>query len=166
LVFTLKNNTAGEYEGIATLTYDNGTTEGNLVFSMNGKVKDYPDYSAIVKNGDIAFTTGIDFPFEMTELGDGTKVAQSGTHGAYGQSYLEATFTVPEGKLATFSWKGKSNNSSIWYDNAGGYFVDNLNEAVATFTGVDQDLSGSVELAPGEHFVRFQYDGYKYTGLE
>ena len=166
LVFTLKNNTAGEYEGIATLTYDKGTTEGNLVFSMNGKVKDYPDYSAIVKNGDIAFTTGIDFPFEMTELGDGTKVAQSGTHGAYGQSYLEATFTVPEGKLATFSWKGKSNNSSIWYDNAGGYFVDNLNEAVATFTGVDQDLSGSVELAPGEHFVRFQYDGYKYTGLE
>lgn len=166
LVFTLNNNTAGEYEGIATLTYDNGTSEENLVFSMNGKVKDYPNYSAIVKEGDFTFTTGIDFPFEITDLGDGTTVAQSGTHGAYGNSYLEAKFSVPEGKLGTLSWKGKSNNSSYWYQCAGGYFVDDLTTAVASITGTDEDISSSIEFAPGEHFIRFQYDGYYYTGLE
>lgn len=166
LVFTLKNDKAGEYEGIATLTYDKGTTEADLVFSMIGKVKDYPDYSGIVKEGEFTFQTGIDFPFEMSKLDDETVVAQSGAHGAYGTSYLDAKFTVPEGKIGTVSWKGVSNNSSYWYYCAGGYFIDNMDAPVVSRTGINEDLSASVELAPGEHVVRFQYDGYYYSGLE
>jgi len=166
VVFTLKQDAAAEYEGIATLTYDAGTTEKDLVISMLGTVKAYPDYSAIVKQGDITFKTNIEFPFEMTTLEDGTAVAQSGTHGAYGTSQLDVLFTVPEGKLATFSWKGVSNNSSNWYQCAGGYFVDDMNTAAASFTGPNMDMSGKLQLAPGEHTVRFQYDGYYYTGLE
>ena len=165
LTFVLQNNVANEYEGIGTLTYDNGTKEEDMVFSMIGTVKDYPDYSAIVKEGDISFKTNIEFPFEMATLEDGTQVAQSGTHGEYGKSQLDAIFTVPEGKIATFSWKGMSNNSSDWYRCAGGYFIDDLNTAIASYTGPEMDMSGSVQLAPGEHIVRFQYDGYYYTGL-
>jgi hypothetical protein len=166
VVFTLKQDAAAEYEGIATLTYDAGTSEKDLVISMLGTVKDYPDYSAIVKQGNITFKTNIEFPFEIATLENGTVVAQSGTHGAYGTSQLDAIITVPEGKLATFSWKGMSNNSSIWYQCAGGYFIDDMNTAAASFTGPTMDMSGKVQLAPGEHVVRFQYDGYYYTGLE
>ena len=166
LVFTLKSDKAGEYEGIATLTYDKGSEEANLVFSMIGTVKDYPDYSGIVKEGEFTFQTGIDFPFEISKLEDETVIAQSGTHGAYGTSYLDAKFTVPEGKLGTLSWKGMSNNSSIWYYCAGGYYIDDMNTAVVSRTGANEDISGTVELAPGEHVVRFQYDGYYYSGLE
>ena len=166
LVFSMKQETASEYEGIATLTYDNGTDEESLVFSMIGTVIEYPDYTPIIKQGEMTFKTSSPFPFEMTQLEDGTPVAQSGAHGAYGNSQLDVFFTVPEGKLATFAWKGMSNNSSYWYQCAGGYFIDDMNTAAKSYTGANEDISGSVELAPGDHQVRFQYDGYYYTGLE
>lgn len=41
-----------------------------------------------------------------------------------------------------------------------------MNTAAKSYTGTNEDISGSVELAPGDHQVRFQYDGYYYTGLE
>ena len=166
LVFTMKQETAGEYEGIATLTYDTGADEESLVFSMLGTVIDYPDYSPIVKEGEMSFKTSSPFPFEIAQLEDGTTVAQSGAHGAYGNSQLDVYFNVPEGKMGTFAWKGMSNNSSYWYQCAGGYFIDNLDTAAKSYTGQNEDISGSVELAPGDHVVRFQYDGYYYTGLE
>ena len=166
LPFTFLTSKAGEYEGIATLTYDSGDGDKTLVIDLAAKSKDYPDYSAAIKNGDFKVTTGIDFPFEMATLADGTQVAQSGTHGKYGSSWLQLDFTVPEGKLATVSWKGVSNNVSYWYQNAGGYFIDTLDGAKASFTGAAQDMSGSWEFAPGKHFIRYQYDGESYTGLE
>lgn len=165
LVFTLLNEKAGEYEGIGTLTYDTGSGEDALVFSMLGTVKDYPDYSPIVKEGDFSFKTNMEYPFELSALDDGTVVAQSGTHGNSGTSQLDVCFTVPEGKLATFAWKGAS-SSSLWYIAVGGYFVDDLSTAAATFQGSDDDISNSLELAAGDHVVRFQYDSYRYNGLE
>ena len=165
--FTFLASKAGSYEGIATIVYDNGTDEATLVVDLAGAVKDYPDYSAAFKNTDkFEVTTNIEFPFEMSSLTDGTPVAKSGTHGKYGQSWLCLNFTVPAGKLATVSWKGVCNNSSFWYMNSGGYFIDTLDGAKASFTGQNEDMSGSWEFAPGEHFIRFQYDGNYYSGLE
>ena len=157
---------AGSYEGIATLTYDNGEDESTLVFDLAGTAKVYPDYSAAFKTDKFDVTTNIEFPFEMTTLEDGTQVAMSGTHGKYGSSWLRLDFVVPEGKFATVSWKGISNNVSNWYQNAGGYFVDTLEGVKASWTGANEDMSGSWEFAPGAHFIRFQYDGQAYTGLE
>lgn len=157
---------AGDYEGIATLTYDNGTEEKNIVIDLASKAKDYPDFSAAIKSGNFDVTTNIEYPFAMATLADGTQVAQSGTHGAYGSSWLRLDFTVPEGKLATVSWKGLFNNSSAWYQNAGGYFVDTLDGAKKSWNGANEDMSDSWEFAPGKHFIRFQYDGEAYTGLE
>lgn len=166
LPFTFKASKEGSYEGIATLTYDGGTEEKTFVIDLAASAKNYPDYSAAIKSGNFNVTTGIDFPFEMATLDDGTQVAQSGTHGKYGSSWLNLEFSVPEGKLATVSWKGVSNNNSYWYQNAGGYFVDTLDGAKASYTGVNEDMSGSYEFAPGKHFIRYQYDGEAYTGLE
>lgn len=166
LPFNFNAANAGEYEGIATLTYDNGTEEKNVVIDLAAKAKDYPDFSAAIKSGDFDVTTNIEFPFAMATLADGTQVAQSGTHGAYGSSWLRLDFTVPEGKLATVSWRGVCNNSSAWYQNAGGYFVDTLDGVKKSWNGPNEDMSDSWEFAPGNHFIRFQYDGKSYTGLE
>lgn len=155
----------GEKEGLATVEYDADGAQP-LIIQLDGTIIPMPDYSPIVKNGDFEFATEIEFPFELITLDDGTPAAQSGMHGAYGNSKLDVKFNVPEGKLGTFTWKGFSNNSSQWYQAAGGYFVDNMSSAVATFNGPDTDISNSIQLAPGQHTVRFQYDGYYYTGLE
>lgn len=87
-------------------------------------------------------------------------MAHSGLNGAAGSSKLTVKFTVPEGNIGTFSWKGKSTNLSY---NVGGMFVDNLDTPTDIWYG-EKVIDGSVELAPGEHVVRFQYDGASYTG--
>ena len=165
LSFDFLAPSAGSFEGIVTITYENGTGESTLVVDLAGSAKDYPDYSPAIKSGDFTATTGIEYPFEIVTLEDGTNVATSTTYGAYGSSWLNLAFTVPEGKLATVAWKGISNNSSYWYYNAGGYFIDTLNGAKASYTGANEDISGDWEFAPGEHFIRFQYDGSYYSGL-
>lgn len=164
--FKFTASKAGSYEGIATLTYDGGAEEKTMVIDLTAEAKDYPDYSAAIKSGTYNITTGPEFPFEMATLEDGTQVAQSTTYGKYGSSWLNLEFSVPEGKLATVSWKGVSNNQSNWYQNAGGYFIDTLDGAKASFTGPNTDISGSYEFAPGKHFIRYQYDGNYYTGLK
>lgn len=165
LSFDFLANKAGAYEGIVTITYDNGAGESTLVVDLAGSAKDYPDYSAVIKSGNFTATTGIEYPFEIVPLEDGTIVASSTTYGAYGSSWLNLAFSVPEGKLATVAWKGVSNNVSYWYYNAGGYFIDTLNGAKASFQGANEDMSGNWEFAPGDHFIRFQYDGNYYSGL-
>ncbi len=166
LPFSFVSSKAGTYEGIVTLTYDSGNGEKTLVIDLAATAKQYPDYSAAVKSGDFKMTTGIEFPFEIATLDDGTPIAQSGTHGKYGTSWLQLDFTVPEGKLGKVSWKGLFNNSSLWYQNAGGYFVDTLDGAKVSLTGANEDFSGDWEFAPGKHFIRYQYEGQAYTGLE
>ena len=166
LPFTFLSSKPGTYEGIATITYDSGNGEKTIVIDLSATAKAYPDYSAAVKSGNFKMTTGIDFPFEMTALDDGTQVAQSGTHGKYGNSWLQLDFTVPEGKLGKVSWKSLFNNSGLWYQNAGGYFVDTLDGAKVSLTGANEDMSGEWEFAPGKHFIRYQYESKAYTGID
>lgn len=160
---TLENAKAGDYDGISTIEWDGG--DEPYMMEYTGTVTDYPDYSKAIKGGDMKLTTELDYPFEPTQLEDGTNVAASTTHGYGGaSSKLYVNFEVPEGKLGKFSWKGVSNNSSQWNYNAGGAFVDN--QAFSAFTGANEDMSNFVELAPGKHEVRFQYDSYYYSGLD
>ncbi len=159
-----KGATKGDYEGISTIEWEGEDAEP-LMVQLGGTVIGYPDYSGAVKGGDITLTTDIDYPFVVDTLDNGTIVAASDTKGYGGaSSKLYAKFTVPEGKLGTFSWKGVSNNSNYYYYNAGGVFIDDNATSYSAFTGANEDMSGKVEFAPGEHVVRFQYDGYYYTG--
>lgn len=158
-----KGTKAGEYEGVSTFEWDGSDAAEPFMVTYNATVLDYPDYSEAVKNGDLEMTTDIDYPFFMDTLDDGTPVASSNTQGVgNSSSKLYVKFTVPEGKLGKFSWKGVSTNEAYWYYNAGGVFVDD--EKFSAFTET-ADISDAVELAPGEHTVRFQYDSYYYTGV-
>ena len=162
LSFTLNSANIGEYEGLATVEYEGGEP---LLVQMVGSVKDFPDFSKIVKNGDIKFTTNIEYPFEPATLDNGQNVARTTTNGTgNSSSKLTATFTVPEGQLGKLSWKGVSNNKHYWYSAAGGVFVDDLNTAKYVWQGANEDISKTEEFAPGEHSVRFQFDQSSYTG--
>jgi len=165
LTFDFNCGVVGEKEGIAEIDYDDDDAQ-TLMVQLTGEIIPIPDYSAVVKSGDFTFNTNIDYPFFLDTLASGQVVASSGLRGAYGKSQLDVTMVVPEGKLGTFSFKGMSNNDSYWYQSAGGYFVDDMNTAAKSYTGQNEDMSQSIELAPGTHTVRFQYDGYYYTGLE
>ena len=157
----------GDFEGIATINYDGiNETPQPIVTLLNGVAKDYPDYSAIVKEGDFTFTTNIEYPFAIAEDAEGNTVARSTVNGSYGSSKLTVNFEVPEGKVGTLSWKGKSYNVSDWYKNASGYFIDDNPNPDMKWTGPDDDISGTIKFVPGKHSIRFQYDGLYYTGDE
>lgn len=167
LEYTLTFNTpeVGEYEGLASVMYEGVAEDPQPIdVLMFGEVIPFPDYSEIVKGGEFQFTTNIEYPFEMTEV-EGQRVARSTINGQYGSSQLTVTFSVPEDNIGTLSWKGVTTNNSYWYCNAGGVFVDDMGTPVISETGT-ADISRSIELGPGEHTVRFQYDGYQYTGDE
>ena len=107
----------GEYEGIAMIEYENAAGSAEpILMQLGGVVEPFPDYSGIVKGGDFEFSTGVDYPFAMQTLDDGTAVAQSMTHGdGNASSWLNVKFTVPDGQVGRFSWKGKSFNTGYWY---------------------------------------------------
>jgi hypothetical protein len=155
----------GDYEGIATINYENGSADGDpILVQLSGSVVPYPDYSPVVKNGQMSFTTNLEYPFVLDTLANNQIVAASNTKGnANASSMLSVKVNVPEGKLGKFSWKGVSNNSSAFYYNAGGVFVDD--NKFSAFTGANENMSGMTELAPGDHVIKFQYDGYYYSGL-
>lgn len=153
----------GEYEGMVYVDYE-GSNE--VLAFYHATAIPMPDYSGAIKSGDFNITTNIEYPFEMVTLEDGTLVARSGTHGQYGTSMLNVEFDVPEGNIGTFSWKGESVNTGQWYQNAGGYFIDNDGYAAESWNSPLTDISRSLDFAPGHHSVRFQYEGLYYTGDE
>lgn len=151
----------GEYEGMIYVDYEG---ENEVLAFYYATAVPMPDYSPVVKSGDFTFNTSIAYPFVITSLEDGTTIARSSTDGQYGTSSLTVEFDVPEGNIGTFSWKGESVNTGQWYQNAGGYFIDDAPSAAASWTDLQADITGSLEFTPGHHSVRFQYDGLYYTG--
>lgn len=166
VTYTFHPTTTGEFEGLATIEYE-GTSAGQpIVVLFNGSSIDYPDYSPAVKEGDFTFTTNIDYPFEITTDAAGNTVARSTANGRSGSSKLTVNFEVPEGSIGTFSWKGESVNTGYYYQNAAGYFIDDADYADKSWNNPTDDISGTLQFAPGKHSVRFQYDCIYYTGDE
>lgn len=158
--FTFCPPDLGEFEGVVTIAYDGiKTTPAPISVYLVGQGIPTPDYSEIVKGGEFKFETNIEFPFEMTTLKDKRRVARSTVNGRWGSSQLTARFTIPEGKTGTVKWKGETANPEVWYYNAGGLYVDDLEtpyqviQKQGTFP-----IDGEAKLPAGEHFVRFQYD--------
>ena len=155
-----------EIEANALINYDTGADDGSLLVGITGKIVPIPDYSAIVKKGEFTFNTSLDYPFEMGEL-NGVPAAISGTKGASGISDLWVRFSVPEGKLGKFSFEGFYKNDPTFryaWLLLTGYFVDS--DAAAYATSDEGDFNGTIEMAPGEHFVRFQHQCSYYSGIE
>lgn len=165
---SFSHSATGEAEGLVTVE---GEQDDPLTVTLSGTVIPQPDFSPIVKKGDITFETDINYPFTIDTLASGQVVAASGCNGSgNASSKLTATLSVPEGMSGKFTWKGTSHNSGAAtgrnYYAASGMFVDDMNTAIRAYNSLDDDISGSVELTPGTHQIRFQYDQYYYSGNE
>lgn len=153
-----------EYEGIITITTDQGDT---LVQLMGTSIP-YPDYSALIKGGDMTITTGMDWPFAVdSELVEGKTVGKSTIPGGTGgnqESYIEVTFEVPEGQIGTFSWDGYC-NSATWYMGWGGVYFDGSSTYAYQWSGGSNiDIANSQKFAPGKHTARFHWWAASYGG--
>lgn len=157
LIVSFSPLATGEYEGIITVENESEP----LLIQMTGASVPAPDYSAIIKEGDMKILTCMDYPFAVVDTLPVAPAAISTNigPGVVSTSWLQAAFTVPEGKLGTFSWKGMS-NSSDWYYFYGNVYVDE--ELLASYTSVNMDISNGIDFGPGEHTVRFEYvrNGY------
>ena len=162
--FTFKAREVGDYEGLATIEYDSDAADAAPIqVLLAGAVKPIPDYSAIVNSGEYTFSTSLEYPFEMVLTPENIQAARSTVNGQYGNSSLSVSFEVPEGNIGKFSWNGRSVNTGQFYQNAGGVFVDDAASAYKVEQGTGS-IADELELAPGKHTIRFQYDGYYYTG--
>lgn len=165
---TLNHDVTGDAEGLVTVESEQTDP---LTVTLEGAIIPQPDFTPIVKKGDIKLETNIEYPFGIDTLANGQVVAASGCKGkGAASSKLTATVVVPDGMSGTLSWKGTSHNSgAASYHNyyaASGMFFDDMNTAARVYNDLDNDVSGSKELAPGTHQIRFQYDQYYYTGNE
>lgn len=122
---------------------------------LTGEGIEMPDFSYIVKSGDMEFHTDAKYPFSRTER-DGIAMARSNIEKVNNcDSYLTASFTVPEGHLGVFSWKGWS-NSEISYAALPSVMADG--KPVFDYAGLlNKDISGNYTFGPGRHEVTFDY---------
>jgi formylmethanofuran dehydrogenase subunit D len=156
----------GDVEANAVINYDTGKSEGSVVVSITGSVEPLPDYTPIVKKGDFTFNTSIDYPFRMVEFNN-VPAAMSGVDGEKGISDLYVYFNVPEGKKGIFSFEGYHKNDPSFRYSWGvlsGYFVDS--EAPAFSVSDEGPMNGTLELAPGDHYVRFQHQNMYASGIK
>ena len=154
---TFSSKVAGEAEGLASVETE--INDDPIEVQLNGKILTPPDFSSVVKNGEIEFGTDIANPFKLETLNDGKVVVRSAElTKKNSSSKLDLSFEVPEGKLGKLSYKGGSDITGGSYMT--GYFTDDLSNPAGTYSSAHDDIAKTLEFAPGKHTVRFQLDCY------
>lgn len=153
---TFTPQAVGDYEGIITLA----TEDDEYIISATGGCVSGPDFSGLVKSGEFTFSTGMEFPWEVGDQ-NGNPIARSTNIMIYGDSWLKAKFTVPEGKIATISWKANSYVEQYFASKAT-ITNDAGDDIFTSFMGFDE-CNGSSKFAPGEHYLLFNYN-VSYAG--
>lgn len=155
ITFTFTTSTIGDVEGLASIESESNDNPFNI--QLTGTILPPPDFSPIVLRGNFDFGADLNYPFSLSEI-EGKQVACSySLQRARTSSTLDATFTIPEGKLGKVSWKGVYEGSAYY---AGGIMVDDFSSAYKIYNTTYEDASETIEFAPGKHTIRFQYDCY------
>lgn len=155
ITFTFTTSTIGDAEGLASIESESNDNPFNI--QLTGTILPPPDFSPIVLRGNFDFGADLNYPFSLSEI-EGKQVACSySLQRARTSSTLDATFTIPEGKLGKVSWKGVYEGSAYY---AGGIMVDDFSSAYKIYNTTYEDASETIEFAPGKHTIRFQYDCY------
>jgi len=163
VAITYEAENVGEYTGEVVIK----TNAGDFTVSCTAKNEAIPvDYQAIVKNGKFSFNTSDPYPFAVEA--DTAYNSTSGMDNNNKNSFLEASFEVPEGKVGKLSWKAINSSYDFFYF---------MNDTVMTtgtritldggmmklFAGKDVDASSTnwtadqLTFAPGRHTVRYYY---------
>lgn len=156
-----------EYEGDVKLTIAGGNV---ITIHCKANLEELPvDYSPIVTTGTFSFDTSHKFPFAVN--GNTAKSTVDGvtTYGVNKQSWLSASFDVPEGKKATLSWEGINSSNGLYTGPDGTQaFVDGTiiyidGKEVKKFygdmkAGSNQLDESDVTFASGRHTIKFYYE--------
>ena len=152
-----------DYEAFLTVNEDHSDP---VLFQLAAHIIPQPSFSAIIKNGDFTSETLIDQPWTLDTLENGQVVAASkALQSENSKSMLTFTFTVPEGKMGNVSWKGMSNNT-YWGRGTGKYFLDDMTTPLFETSDPNVSLDNTLQVAPGQHKLRFEYDMDWYSGIE
>lgn len=154
LVFTPAQE--GNFSGTVEFVANNGSRAKMAVQATVGAA---PDFSKIVKEGDITFSFADDYPFVVTDtiaaVGKPAAVSTNENVDA-SSSTLLCNVSVPEGKSGVLSWKGTSVSMSPC-----GVYITLDDEAVYdniyTYSGLlgYDDISNTLILQSGAHTVSF-----------
>lgn len=140
----------GEHEARLVVTSDGG----DATATVKAECQDYPDYDLIVEEGDIAFRTGVDFPFVIA-LSEGDFVAQSTARTEVGESWLEANVEVPEGMIGIVRWAGRT-YSDFYMGSKATVTMDDGKRLFESYMGQER-IDGQCRFLPGHHTVTFHY---------
>lgn len=157
LPLTLTAKESGDFNGDVTFTDQNGKS---TKIEVKAKIEELLDYSSVIKNGNIKIYPyeGSTSSMEITNDITGFPVLASTNSGDDSSSGVNIEITVPEGQVATFSWKGVSTGlypteAQILLD---GRFVNTrltLNEKSNI-----HDLSDKIALKSGTYNMTFVYN--------
>lgn len=167
VVLTWDASELGKAAGTVTIR----TNAGDFTVDCSGTAEKLPyDYTGLVTEGDISFNTDMSWPFVMSENG---KYAYNSSSKAEipgpVNSWLEASFEVPEGKVGQLSWDAINSSEDLFVFMdipsiiSGTYItIDGQNEVM--LGGIDAEGSSSalyspdlLMLKPGRHSVKFNY---------
>ncbi|MCM1005734.1 MAG: choice-of-anchor J domain-containing protein [Prevotella sp.] len=166
-----QTSAVGKFSISLPVAYETATMENSVNLTFSGNVIDFPDYSTIVKGGEVNFATGNEFPFGIIDTEEGGKAAVSTGKQWNQKSWLEARVTVSENHIGKFSYKGSAKCTVEDNPYAGFYakiYIDPTNDEYNTSepyftTEADADFAETIELNPGEHKIRFEFTpGYLY----
>lgn len=120
---TFTANQAGTFEGDIVIT----TTAGDITVHNHAFVREMPDFSQIVEEGEFTFETDPAFPY-IVENGIAYNSTSKVIDNTPTTSYLKCSFVIPEGKLGILSWDAEVSYKSPYkedYTNVGGesYYV-------------------------------------------
>lgn len=104
----------GEDTGEVTIV----TTAGELKVKCVGLGNSLPyDYSKIVTEGKIAFNTDVEWPFKVSDSGKYlyNSTSKADIEEGITESWIEAIFEVPEGKVGMISWDAINDSEDIFY---------------------------------------------------
>ncbi|MDE5877865.1 MAG: choice-of-anchor J domain-containing protein [Muribaculaceae bacterium] len=147
------------------------TTAGEFTVKCKGTGKELPyDYSKFVTEGKIAFNTDVAWPFKVSDNG---KYLYNSTSKAdidgITESWIEAIFEVPEGKVGMISWDALNDSEDIFYFmdipslvSGTRFTIDGGMEEMVGGMGVNcasADIYTPEQLTfkTGRHIVRFTY---------
>ncbi len=142
------------------------TSAGDVkVRCLGGGVKLPYDYTQIVKAGQFSFNTSVQYPFIALNGKAWNSTATLDAQGS--QSWLEATFVVPEGETGYLQWEAYNSSADFFT------FMDNTvfcDGTVVTLDGESWEFAGEeycsswsvagteqIEMAPGTHTLRWEY---------
>lgn len=160
---TFTREGVGEYEGDVVLK----TTGGDVKIHCTAATeKIIYDYSVIVDKGDFSFDTSMEYPWLL----DGNKAysptAYMEVNSNVIDSWIEASFIVPEGNTGTLTWNGRNSSVPWWNFMGENIFEDGTiiyADGVEITRFADTVSAGSAQLEEplsfpaGQHNIRFLY---------